>query len=285
MLLTPAKFPRRNLLLISLLVTTHHHHATAQQQPRPPLQPLGEVLHQLLDKDNDQKVSKSEVDTQLGMLEKIFQEGNTINEEEQSYQRLIQSLKVVSPTLFEFLDSNGDGYLSKRELKYVTKFEQSLKKNGGMRDFLRKVFDLIDSNGDDQLSADELMKGSDNDEVISQVAVNFHEIFPIRKTPRELESFVRDVIASVGGSSTSSISNKQEAIHLGMKYLDDNNDGFIQRKEVGKHYNSAGKKFMDVSKTVKQMGPMLAMFGGMDNMNDFMGGAGNTGFHFMGGDL
>ncbi|KAL7471823.1 hypothetical protein ACHAXS_012132 [Conticribra weissflogii] len=287
-MLTPKKSQRIHLLVLFLLSTHQPHDATAQQRQnpqRPPPQPLGEVLHHLLDKDNDRKVSKSEVETQLEMLENLFQAGNTINEEEKSYHRLIQRLRIVSPTLFDFLDSNGNGYLSKRELNFATVFEQSLKKNGGMREFLRKVFDMIDSNGDDRWSAEELIDGSDNDEIISQVAVHFHEIFPVRKSPRELESFVRDVIASVGGSSASSISNKQEAINKGMDFLDDNNDGFIERKEVGKYYNSAGKKFTEVSKTVKEMGPMLAMFGSMGNMNDFTGGAGNTGFHFMGGDL
>jgi len=42
--------------------------------------------------------------------------------------------------------------------------------------------------------------------------------------------------------------------------IDTDNDGYISRKEVGAAYNTGGKKFLEVSKTIKQMGPMLAMF-------------------------
>ena len=83
-----------------------------QQQPRP-LQPLDDVLLLVLDKDKNSRVSMDEVKSQLQMLESLFQNANAENDES-GYLRLIQGVKLASPTVFELLDSNGDGSISKR---------------------------------------------------------------------------------------------------------------------------------------------------------------------------
>ena len=54
-------------------------------------------------------------------------------------------------------------------------------------------------------------------------------------------------------------------------WLDTDKDGFVSRQEVGKAYGTGGKKWMEISKQIKQMGPMMALFGaggmgGMDGM-------------------
>lgn len=214
----------------------------------------------------------------MTMLDQLFQ-GMETGEEAETYQKIIKGVKAVAPTVFLLLDINGDEALSKRELSHVTNFESSLKKKeGGMRQLLRDVFNLLDSNGDDQLSVKELMDGCASEDVLAKVAAKFHELFPLRSTSKELESFVKSTIESIGGGA---MTLDEESVLKGMKWLDEDGDGYISRKEVGKYYNSAGKKFIEMSKTVRQMGPMLAMMGGMNFQGDG-GGNGKTAFHMMG---
>lgn len=256
------------LLLVAAFATV----VLSQQQKRQqPLRPIGDVLHLFLDKDKNQKVSMSEVDSQISMLEVLFQNGAEGDEQGEQYKKILKAVKAAAPTIFALLDSNSDEELSKSELKYVTKFENSLKKGGGMREFLRDVFSMLDVDGNDQLSADELFAASQSSTIISDVTVRFHTLFPLRGNPSELEEFVKKTIVSFGGQD----SLDKESVEKGMKWIDDDGDGYINRKEVGKFYNIAGKQFMDTSKSIRQMGPMLAMFGGMD-MNT--GGGGGGGF-------
>jgi len=161
--------------------------------------------------------------------------------------------------------------MGKNELRYVTKFEKSLKKGGGMRDLLRDVFSILDVDDDDQLSVDELLDGSKSDDTITKVTTKFHELFPLRKTAKELEYFVKDTVESIGGNTLD-----KDSIVKEISWIDDGKDGYIQRKEVGKYYSIAGKKFLEISKTIKQMGPMMVLFGG--GMNS--GGGGGGGFNF-----
>ncbi|KAL7539254.1 hypothetical protein ACHAXR_009113 [Thalassiosira sp. AJA248-18] len=266
------------IAIIAVASSTNNVVSSQQYQPnqQQKLQPLGDVLHLVLDKDKDKKVTITEVNSQITMLGELFQ--NADGEEGEEYRTLLQGVKAAAPKMFELLDSNGDGALSKGELNYVTKFEKSLKKGGGMRDFLRDVFGILDSDGDDQLSADELLEGSNtkSSDAIAKATVRFHELFPLRKTPEELESFVLGTIESIGGGGGSASLDK-ESVAEGMKWIDDDGDGYIQRSEVGKYYNIAGKKFLEISKTIKQMGPMLALFGG-GGMGMNGGGGGGGGF-------
>eukprot|EP01082_Thalassiosira_pseudonana_P005533 g5007.t1 g5007 contig18:426309-427129(-) len=210
----------------------------SQQQPNKPkpLQPLGDVLLLVLDKDKNQKVTMEEIDTQLNMLEQLFQ--NAEGEEGNEYKQLLKGFKALAPKMFELLDSDGNKSLNKAEL-----------------------------------NVEELFEGIKSDEVISKLTSKFHALFPLRPSSSELESFVKTTLESIGGDSLN-----KENVMAGIEWLDDDEDGFISRKEVGKYYNSAGKKFLDISKTIKQMGPMLALFGGMD-MNAGGGGgrAGSSG--------
>ncbi|KAL9179075.1 hypothetical protein ACHAXT_000117 [Thalassiosira profunda] len=258
-----------SLLLPLLLVLSRAGGALAQQaRPKKPLPSLGDTLHLTLDKDKNGKVTMEEVNEQLVTLNMLF--AGSEGDEGEEYRQLIAGVKKAAPQLFELLDSNGDKKLSKGELAQATRFEKSLKKEGGMRELLRDVFGMLDADGDDQLSPEELLDAIKSDEMISKVTVRFHKLFPLRKTAEELESFVKDTITSIGGDQLD-----KESVVEGMRWIDDNADGLIQRVEVGKHYNAAGKKFLEIAKTIKQMGPMLAMFGGMDSAG---GGGGGGGF-------
>ena len=91
---------------------------------------------------------------------------------------------------------------------------------------------------------------------ISKVTIRVHELFPLREDANELKMFVKRAIESISGGDD----NEDNIVHGIISWMDDDKDGFISKKEVGKAYNEAGKKFLEVSKTLKQMGPMLAMF-------------------------
>eukprot|EP00568_Trieres_chinensis_P018890 CAMPEP_0183329464 /NCGR_PEP_ID=MMETSP0160_2-20130417/84809_1 /TAXON_ID=2839 ORGANISM="Odontella Sinensis, Strain Grunow 1884" /NCGR_SAMPLE_ID=MMETSP0160_2 /ASSEMBLY_ACC=CAM_ASM_000250 /LENGTH=299 /DNA_ID=CAMNT_0025497655 /DNA_START=101 /DNA_END=1001 /DNA_ORIENTATION=- len=253
----------RKLYLFQLLLLISAYDVSSQP-PQQPLQPLGDVLLMVLDKDKDKKVTMSEINAQMAQLENLFQHGE--GPEADEYRRLLLGAKAAAPKAFQLLDSNRDDGLSRTELRYVTKFEKSLKKGGGMKELLRDVFATLDADGDDRLGVDELAEGSRSDEVIAEATSKFHALFPIRKSAKELESFVRDAIGSIGGGKGKGGIDAldRDTVAEGMKWIDDDGDGYVQRKEVGKYYNAAGRKFLEISKTIKQMGPMLAMFGGMD---------------------
>ena len=48
----------------------------------------------------------------------------------------------------------------------------------------------------------------------------------------------------------------------------------ISRKEVGKAYNSVGKQFISISKTIKIMGPLFEMVGEAGGMGESGGPGG-----------
>lgn len=255
-------------------ITISSVHSQQFQQP-PTQQPLGEILHQLLDKDKNQKVTLDEVNSQVDMLELIFNPVDTSsgedsnNKEVNEYKQLLSGFKSAAPTLFNLLDINQDKSLSKSELAHVTKFEKALKKGGGMRELLRDVFAIVDENTDELLSVDEIVNGCGNDQMITKISTRVLELFPLRSDADELKDFVSSSIESIVGGGGAVVD--KESLVNGMKWIDDDGDGHISKKEVGKYYNLAGKKFMEISKTIKQLGPMLAMFGGMD-MNGGSGG-------------
>ncbi|KAL3787929.1 hypothetical protein ACHAWO_001078 [Cyclotella atomus] len=253
---------RRNLPLLLLAASANISYA--QPPPGKQTAPLGDVLHQVLDSNKDSFVTNAEVKAQISMLELLFDQSADYDDEGRENKKylnnkeMLQSVKAVAPTLFELLDSNGDAKLTKKELEYMTKFEKSLKKNGGFRDFLRDVFFVLDTNSDDLLSADELYAASQSEKAITELTVLFHKLFPLRATAADLEKFVKKTIDSLGGAE----SIDKESVEKGMKWIDDDGDGFISRKEVGHAYNVYGRQFMEISSTVKTMGPLMAMFGG-----------------------
>jgi len=42
---------------------------------------------------------------------------------------------------------NGDDALTLSELRFLTQFEKSMKKDGGLRNFVRSCFAIVDANG------------------------------------------------------------------------------------------------------------------------------------------
>lgn len=205
----------------------------------------------VLDNDKNGKVTTDEVAQTLDMLEKLLSEGDP----ESEYVAMLRGTKAAAPHLFRLLDMNGDDALTKTELLYATLFDDALK-SGDLRALVRDCFVAIDADGDDRLSADEMKAAIDPDggEALIAVSAKVHALFPLRSDPSELNDFLRSGLESVGGVT-------DDGLAKGMSYVDADGDGFIDRKEAGRAYNRAGKRFLEVSKTVKSMGPMMAMFG------------------------
>jgi len=225
------------LAVAAIIISSSSVHSQQFQQP-PPSQPLGDVLFQLLDKDKNQKVTLDEVNAQLNMLEMMFNPvegggGDSGNDEANEYKQLLSGVKSAAPTLFNLLDVNNNQSLSKSELAHVTKFEKALKKGGGMRELLRDVFSILDENADELLSVEEIMDGSANDQVITKLSTRVHELFPLRSDSDELKDFVTSSIESIAGGGA--VVDK-ESVAKGMKWVevDDEGDGHISKKEVGK---------------------------------------------------
>jgi Ca2+-binding EF-hand superfamily protein len=270
--------------LITLLCAASVWPSYSQQQQQP-LQPLDKVLLLVLDKNKDSKVTRDEVGESMLMLELLLQmpptpaEGSDTDNTAAAagYSTLINWLKTSSPIIFNVLDDNNDNILSPQELKVFVQFEQSLTKKGtnGLKELVRDIFAFMDMNNDDQLSNEEISakivgnssssnnnnKDDDNDkkeeddtdeELLStKIRNGLLSLFPTLRT----DIVDADIMPSIMSALTTYM---DEATNT----LDTDNNGYISRSEVGKYYNTVGKKIMEVSKMIKTMGPMIAMFGG-----------------------
>ena len=266
-------------LLCAASVMLSHSQQQQQQPPkRPPLQPLDEVLLLVLDKNKDSKVTRDELGESMLMLELLLQmpaipaDGSDNDNAAAGYGTLIQWLKTSSPIIFNLLDTNNDSTLSPPELRVFVQFEQSLtKKTGGMKDLIRDIFAFMDVNGDDRLSSDEILakvvnsssnkddksdddkKEDDNEEMLlsTKIRNGLLSLFPTLR-PDILDVDIMPLIMSA----------MKQYMDVTTSTLDTDHDGYISRSEVGKYYNTVGEKIMEVSKMIKTMGPMIAMFGG-----------------------
>lgn len=123
-----------SLFLVVLFSATTLCHVVLAQQPPNHRQPLGDVLHQALDKDKDGKVTWKETQGLLKLLDNVNRvpQGGEDDPQVEKYRKLLSSVKASAPTMFDMLDADPhDGGLSKKELSYVTKFEKSLKRMAG----------------------------------------------------------------------------------------------------------------------------------------------------------
>jgi hypothetical protein len=258
-------------LLLLLLVCTP---VVAQQQfgaggPGGAPQPLHDVLMMVFDKDHDGKVTMGEVTQTMGSLEALLSEGGDPASGENPYLGMLQGAQAAAPHLFTLLDADASEGLTKAELKWVTKFQKALK-SGAARNLTRDVFNAVDVDPtDDKLSAAEVAALADAaSPVLAAVADLVHAAFPLRRSADDLKGLLKGLLLGTSGGG----SKEEELARSGIAFVDGNGDGFVDRKEAGKAFSAAKKSFLEVAKTVQQMGPMMAMFGGGG-----MGGMGGMG--------
>ena len=123
---------------------------------------------------------------------------------------------------------------------------------------------------DDKLSAAEVAALADAaSPVLAAVADLVHAAFPLRRSADDLKGLLKGLLLGTSGGG----SKEEELARSGIAFVDGNGDGFVDRKEAGKAFSAAKKSFLEVAKTVQQMGPMMAMFGGggggMGGMGEF----------------
>ena len=224
-------------------------------QQGPALQPLDTVLMQIFDKSHDGKLTLQEVTQSLdgfaammGGLGAQPTPGGGPSE----MQGMVMGAKKAAPTIFELLDADDSGMLTKAELKWVVKLEKTLK-SGALRNLTREVFQAFDTDADDALSPAELGAALDPGGSLDKAVELVHAVFPIRKEASELRSLL-----------LKGMSLFEDELSAGKRWLDTDGNGSIERKEVGQAFAKFKAMFLKEMKTVQEMGPMLAMFGGMD---------------------
>ena len=148
-----------------------------------------------------------------------------------------------------------------------------------MREWVRDLFGFVNINKNGRLSHEECnMVVSHRDhstEFVSTAARGLLSLFPtLRKDASELEKFAIEAIGKLVvflGNNENSIGSTIVDVR---NMLDEDGDRYVQRAEVGKYYNMVGKRFLQATKTIKEMGPLMAIFRDMNGG----GGGGGGGF-------
>ena len=230
----------------------------------PALQPLDQITLQVFDKDKDGKVTLPEVKKSLkafaGMAGAF---GGDPSAGPNKMAQTVEAAEKVAPALFALMDADDSKGLDASELKWIVKVQKALK-SGTLRNLTRDVFDTMDTDADSVLSAAELEAAADSGgELLPKVVALVHEAFPIRKSAEELQQMLTK------GAEASGLS-----LADGIKFVDADGDGQVDRKEAGKAFSAFKSAFLQGAKTLQEMGPMLAMFGDMDEGGGGMGGMG-----------
>lgn len=219
------------------------------QQPGGFEQPLGQTIMQVFDKDKSGGITSAEVNTQLTMLAGMaggMDGGGSGPGSEVA--PMINAAKKFAPDLIKLLDSDGSEALDAKEVAWIEQFQTKLK-SGVLRNLTRDVFAALDADADDALNADEI--GTDDASRLASVVELVREAFPL---PNLL----------VDTSDDAQRATLRKHLASALKLLDGDGDGIASRSEAGKAFKDFRTMFLKAARTLKEMGPMLAMFGGMD---------------------
>ena len=242
--------------------------ASGQQQA---LQPLDSVLMQAFDKSHDGKVTLTEVLESLDGFAAMGAMGGDPGAGPNDMQKMITSAKSAAPTIFEIVDADASGGLSQKELKLFAKAEKAFK-SGTLRNLTRAMFETADGDKDGSVSAAEISAAVAPDgELLDKLVALVHADFAVRSTVADMRQLVLKVMGELKSTDMS--------LSDGIKWLDVDGNGSIERTELGKAYKAGKEAFLKAVETLQQMGPLLAMFAGMGDMG---GGGGMGGMGGMG---
>ena len=226
--------------------------ASGQQQA---LQPLDSVLMQAFDKSHDGKVTLTEVLESLDGFAAMGAMGGDPGAGPNDMQKMITSAKSAAPTIFEIVDADASGGLSQKELKLFAKAEKAFK-SGTLRNLTRAMFETADGDKDGAVSAAERSAAVAPDgELLDKLVALVHADFAVRSTVADMRQLVLKVMGELKSTDMS--------LSDGIKWLDVDGNGSIERTELGKAYKAGKEAFLKAVETLQQMGPLLAMFAGM----------------------
>ena len=232
--------------LLSLLATV-----LGQPGGGAPLQSLDAVIMQVFDKDHSGSVSLKETDSTLtalggmvGGMKSPGDAGGGPNE----IEGMIESAKQFAPALFGLLDSDGTKTLDGKELLWVTKFQKVLQ-NGALRNLTRDVFAALDADEDGSVTTAE-----SETEDVAQLAAIVELMQAVLPLPNLL----------VDTADAEQRDGLRKHLKTAMGMLDADSDGGVTKLEAGKAFKAFRVMFLKAAKSLREMGPMLAMFGGMD---------------------
>jgi Ca2+-binding EF-hand superfamily protein len=217
----------------------------------PPLQSLDAVVMQVFDKDHSGSVSPKEADSTLSALGGMVSGMKPPGEEgggPSEIEGMIDSAKKFAPNFFALLDSDGSKTLNKDELKWITKFQKVLQ-NGELRNLTRDVFAALDADEDGSITAAE--SETEDQARLARVVELVREVFPLP-----------NLLVDTADAEQSAVLRGHLKTAFGM--LDVDSDGAVTKLEAGKAFKAFRQMFLKAAKTLREMGPMLAMFGGMD---------------------
>ena len=163
------------------------------------------------------------------------------------------------PEAIKLLDSDGSKGLDKSEVLWITKFAKTLR-SGELKNLTRDVFEALDADGDDSLTASEV--ATDDEATLAKVVTLVHATLPLP-----------NLLVDTADAEQRATLSKHLTSALAM--LDGDGDGTATRAEAGAAFKSFRGVFLKAAKTLREMGPMLAMFGAMGDGG--MGGMGGKG--------
>lgn len=214
------------------------------------MQSLDAVIMQVFDKDHSGSVTLKETDSTLTALGSMVggMRSPGDNGGPSEIEGMIQSAKDFAPTLFNLLDGDGSKTLDKKELLWVTKFQKVLQ-SGGLRNLTRDVFAALDTDEDGSVTTAE-----SETEDVAQLASIVELVQAVLPLPNLL----------VDTADAAQRDGLRKHLKHAMGMLDADSDGAVTKLEAGKAFKSFRLMFLKAAKNLREMGPMLAMFGGMD---------------------
>jgi len=204
--------------------------------------PLDETLMNVLDKNHDGKVMLSEVNESLDGFAAMGAMGQEPGQGPSEVTLMLRAAKIGAPGIFKLMDADASGALTQDELKWVETAYTAIATQGVLKKLVQDIFAAIDSDSDETMSEAEMRAAVESE------------------TLDVLLGIIKAQLPIPALSAESSRATLQENFKEVVGHLDTDGDGAVERKEMLAAARAFKAMFMKGVKTVKEMGPMLAMF-------------------------